>query len=72
MKKLERNEMKYLFGGDAPAQGGCHIVYSSQGYSSCWYTSGDPNDLCHRVYGDNCEANTGTPVNCAENNCTMN
>lgn len=79
MKKLERKEMKNLKGGRfAPldlgglGSGGCYIVSSDQGYQSCWYTSGDPSDLCIRVYGAHCNGTSNAPINCSENNCTMN
>ncbi len=65
--KLGRSEMKNIMAGS-----GCYIVYSDQGYSSCWYTSGNAVDLCNSVYGSHCNATSGTTVNCQTNNCTMN
>ncbi len=64
---LTRQQLKNIVGG-----GSCYMVYSSQGYQSCWYTNGSPLDLCNRVYGDNCQAHSSGPVNCSSNNCTMN
>ena len=71
MKKLERKVMKNLMGGRNA--GGCLIVISTSGQSSCWYSSsGNGEDLCLRVYGDSgCQSWTGS-VNCATNNCAMN
>lgn len=76
MKKLIKQEMKQLKGGVAAPPvgggGGCYIVSSSQGYTSCWYTSGSQEDLCVRVYGRNCNGVSNAPINCAQNNCIMN
>jgi hypothetical protein len=65
--KLSRVEMKNIMAGS----GGCYIVSSSQGYQSCWYTSGDEWSLCRRVYGNNCNGASNAPINCSQNNCTM-
>lgn len=71
--KLSREEMKNIMAGDAPSGGGgCYIVSSDQGYQSCWYTSGDEWSLCRRVYGDHCNGASNAPIDCTQNNCTMN
>lgn len=71
MKQLSKEEMKTVMGG-VMAPIGCYKVYSDQGYSSCWFTTGDPVDLCERVYGSHCNAHSNGTVDCAANNCTMN
>lgn len=70
--------MKNFYGGTGTEEtidggGGCIIVVSMGGQSSCWYSSsGNGQDLCLRVYGDNgCQSWTGS-VNCETNNCRMN
>ncbi len=70
-KMLSIDDMKQIMGGNAPA-GACYIVYSDQGYSSCWYTNSEPDELCNRVYGSHCNAVSNGPVDCESNNCTMN
>lgn len=71
-KVLSKTEQKRIIGGFEPPAGSCYTVYSTQGYSGCWYITGNPVDLCHRVYGDNCSATSDGPVDCQANNCVMN
>jgi hypothetical protein len=72
-KNLSKNEQRKITGGYiAPDGGGCYIVYSTNNQSSCWYITGSPQDLCHRVYGGNCSAHSDGSVDCQTNNCTMN
>lgn len=84
MKKLEnlgrslsKAEQKLVLGGSDPndsvdpGEGGgtCIRCYSTQGYSSCWYTLGDSSSLCSRVYGGNYFYAESVP-GCG--GCTMN
>lgn len=74
---LSRDELKHVLGGDGYGGGGygngsCYRVGSTSGQTSCWYITGSPDDLCHRVYGSNCYWYGTYPVNCSEYNCTMN
>lgn len=72
-KMLSKKEQKIILGGLAPGGGGaCYFVGSDQGYSSCWYITGDKQELCHRVYGDHCLWVNEHPVDCSSNNCIMN
>lgn len=68
-KSLTKAEQKKINGG-LMMLGQCVMVYSTQGYSSCWYTNDDPLALCHRVYGSNCESVIPN-VDCQENGCIM-
>ena len=64
-RSLSKEEQKKIVGG-----GACYFVYSTQGYSSCWYITGSEIDLCERVYGANCQ-NVSHAVNCQSNGCIM-
>lgn len=68
---LSKQEQKEIKGGLDGGGGGCYIVSSDQGYQSCWYTSGDPIDLCNRVYPNHCNGTSNASINCRENNCVM-
>jgi hypothetical protein len=48
----------------------CILCKSSEGMSSCWYTTGTPEDLCERVYPGG--SGTWHMVGCKSNCCTMN
>lgn len=73
MKKLEKSALKQIKGGIAAVGGegggSCWLVYSDQGYESCWYTY-DPIDLCFRVYLSHCSG--GQSVSCTYPGCIMN
>lgn len=69
-RALSKGEQKAIKGG-LVGGGGCYIVTSDQGYQSCWYASGDPLDLCNRVYPNHCNGTSNAPINCQENNCIM-
>jgi hypothetical protein len=66
---LSKAEQKEVLGG-LVGGGACYIVYSDQGYSSCWYCTGSEIDLCERVYPGHCK-NVSIAVDCQSNNCTM-
>lgn len=68
---LTREQLKKIMGGDSGGSGGeCVRVFSDQNYDSCWYTTGDAEDLCTRVYGNHCLGITHLGNNCT--GCTMN
>jgi len=67
---LTRTQLKNVSGGSG-GTGACYFVYSDQGYSSCWYTTGSELALCERVYPNHCD-HVSSAVDCEANNCTMN
>lgn len=79
---LTREQMKFVYGGSGDGSGGsggsggtgqCVTVFGSGSWgsgNSCYYTTSSPEDLCTRVYGNDCYGVTPQGDNCE--GCTMN
>lgn len=57
--KLSRDEMKNIMAGDVVPGGGCVLCHVNTSMESCWYTDGDPDALCSRVYPGGYTSTTG-------------